>query len=80
MPVSAEWMMRTEERLDQHDEALDEHGRRLATGDIGFAELRKDVSALTEKVGELIGVLKWCAGGIVGFVAAKAAVTLLWNP
>ena len=67
-----------EDRVDRLEAQVDDHAKRLNAGDIGFTELRKDVATLTEKVSELIGVLKWCVFGIVGFVATTAGGALIW--
>lgn len=57
---------------------MEAHDQRLGAGDVGFAELRKDVVTLTEKVSELIGVFKWVVFGIIGFVATTAGASLIW--
>jgi hypothetical protein len=77
---SGEWHTECESlgRIVKLEDKVDEHDKRLSAGDIGFAELRKDVATLTEKVSELIGVLKWCVFGVVGFVATTAGGALLW--
>lgn len=67
-----------ESRIIKLETKVDEHDKRLNAGDIGFTELRKDVATLTEKVSELIGVLKWCVFGIVGFVATTAGGAVIW--
>jgi hypothetical protein len=67
-----------ESRIVKLEIKVDEHDKRLNAGDIGFTELRKDVATLTEKVSELIGVLKWCVFGVVGFVATTAGGAVVW--
>lgn len=69
---------KNESRIIKLEEKVEEHDRRLGAGDVGFAELRKDVATLTEKVAELVGVLKWCAFGVIGFVATTAGGALIW--
>ena len=67
-----------ESRIIKLEEKVEDHDKRLGAGDVGFAELRKDVATLTEKVSELISVLKWCVFGIIGFVATAAGGALIW--
>jgi hypothetical protein len=67
-----------EDRVGRCETRLDGHDIRLGAGDVGFAELRKDVATLTEKVSELIGVLKWCVFGVLGFVATTAGGAVIW--
>lgn len=67
-----------ESRIIKLETRVDAHDIRLGAGDVGFAELRKDVATLTEKVSELIGVLKWCVFGVLGFVATTAGGALIW--
>ena len=67
-----------EDRVEKIEHKVEDHERRLGQGDIGFAELRKDVAALTEKVSELINVLKWCVFGVLGFVATTAGGAVIW--
>jgi hypothetical protein len=67
-----------ESRILHLEVKVEEHDKRLGLGDVGFAELRKDVATLTEKVSELIGVLKWCVFGVVGFVATTAGAAVIW--
>jgi hypothetical protein len=65
-------------RLIKLEEKVERHDERLGAGDVGFAELRKDVATLTEKVGELIGVLKWGAFGVLGFVGTTVGGGAIW--
>jgi hypothetical protein len=67
-----------EDRVGRLEVRVDGHDTRLGQGDVGFAELRKDVATLTEKVSELIGVLKWCVFGVLGFVATTAGGAVIW--
>lgn len=67
-----------ESRILHLEVKVEEHDKRLGAGDVGFAELRKDVATLTEKVSELIGVLKWCVFGVLGFVATTAGGAVIW--
>lgn len=69
---------KNESRIIKLETKVEEHDKRLGAGDVGFAELRKDVATLTEKVSELIAVLKWGAFGIIGFVATAAGGALIW--
>jgi chromosome segregation ATPase len=76
-----------EDRLDQMDEDLDDHETRirvceasLADGRTNFAEIRKDIGALTEKVGNLVSGVWWLVGAIIvaalGIVASIATKLL----
>lgn len=67
-----------ESRIIKLESRVDDHDKRLGAGDVKFAELLKDVSTLTEKVSELLSVLKWGALGIIGFVATAAGGALIW--
>lgn len=69
---------KNESRIIKLETRVDAHDIRLGAGDVGFAELRKDVATLTEKVSELIGVLKWCVFGVLGFVATTAGAAVIW--
>jgi uncharacterized coiled-coil protein SlyX len=69
---------RLEQRADDHEERLDDHEKRLGQGDVGFAELRKDISALTEKVGDLVNAAKWLVALLVVGVLGSAGGALVW--
>lgn len=69
---------KNESRLIKLENRMEAHDQRLGAGDVGFAELHKDVAILTEKISELIGVLKWVVFGIIGFVATTAGASLIW--
>ncbi len=59
-------------RVDEHSERIaklhdkaDKHDSRLNSGDVIFAEVRKDIHALTSSVNTLVSTIQWVAG-IVG--------------
>lgn len=65
-------------RILRLEDRVDDHERRLAQGDVGFAELRKDVGALTEKVGELTDTLKSAVRWVLGTIGTVAAGGIVW--
>jgi hypothetical protein len=69
---------KNETRLDRLETKVDDHDKRLAQGDVGFAEMRKDIGALTEKVSELISVLKSSVCWILGTVGTIATGAVVW--
>jgi hypothetical protein len=40
-------------RLDEHDVKIERHEQRLSLGDVGFAEVRKDIQAMTMAITNL---------------------------
>jgi len=65
-------------RLDDHSERLSAIETRINTGDVAFAEIRKDLETLTSKVGALTSVLAW-VGGVVGVgLLGTCGTALVW--
>jgi uncharacterized coiled-coil protein SlyX len=69
---------KNESRIMRLEDRVDDHDRRLAAGDVGFAELRKDVASLTEKVGELTDTLKSAVRWVLGTVGTAGIGALIW--
>lgn len=42
-----------EKRIDGHSEKIERHDQRLSLGDVGFAEVRKDIHAMTAAISAL---------------------------
>jgi hypothetical protein len=42
-----------ERRVETHSEKIERHDQRLSLGDVGFAEVRKDIHAMTAAIGNL---------------------------
>jgi predicted nuclease with TOPRIM domain len=82
--------MQAKQQREQHDECknaqrierlegdMEEVQRRLGAGDVGFAELRKDIGSLTEKVGTLTSILAWVGGAIGLGLLGTAGSALVW--
>lgn len=51
---------------------------RLAQGDVGFAELHKDVASLAEKVGGLTTAAWWLIGVLMLGGLTTAGAALVW--
>lgn len=69
---------KNESRILKLEGRVDDHEKRLGAGDVGFAELRKDVANLTEKVGELTDSIKSAVRWVLGFIATAAGGGILW--
>jgi hypothetical protein len=65
-------------RLTRLEERADGTDKRLAAGDVGFAELRKDVAALTGKVGDLTDAIKGAVRWLLGLVGTAAFGAVVW--
>ena len=65
-------------RIERLEDRVDDHEKRLAAGDVGFAELRKDVATLTEKVGELTDTLRSAVRWVLGTVGTAGVGALIW--
>jgi len=42
-----------ERRVDDHSDKIEKHEQRLSLGDVGFAEVRKDIHAMTAAINQL---------------------------
>jgi hypothetical protein len=67
-----------EDRLDAVETTLKEHTTQLGQGAQQFIRLEMGLANVAEKVGELIGVLKWAAFGLATFVFLLAGGALVW--
>jgi hypothetical protein len=67
-----------EQRLGKVENRADDTDKRLAAGDVGFAELRKDVAALTGKVGDLTDAIKGAVRWLLGLVGTAAFGAVVW--
>lgn len=67
-----------ETRIVKLEGKTDDHDRRLHSGDVSFAEFRKDVGALTEKVGELTTSIRDAVRWVLGTVGTLAAGAIVW--
>ena len=65
-------------RIADLEATTDDHGKSLAAGDVGFAELRKDVGMLAEKVGGLTTAAWWLIGVLILGVLGTAGTALVW--
>lgn len=66
------------ERIGKMEDRVAIVEKRLADGDLGFLDLRKDVNALTEKVGTLTKVIA-AVGIAIGLgLLGTAGAALLW--
>jgi hypothetical protein len=52
---------RNEQRISRLEVRVDEHDRRLSVGDVGFAEVRKDIQALTKAVNDAVAMVQRAA-------------------
>jgi uncharacterized coiled-coil protein SlyX len=66
------------DRIERLEERVADHEKRLAQGDVGFAELRKDIATLTEKVGDLVNAAKWLVGILIVGVLGTGGSALIW--
>ncbi len=66
------------ERVQRLEDKVYDHDKRLADGDVGFAQLRKDVAYLAEKVGALTTAAWWLIGVLVLGVLGAAGSALIW--
>lgn len=65
-------------RADDHSDRLRDAEKALGDGRVEFANLHKDVSALTEKVSELTDAIKSAVRWVLGTVGTIAVGALLW--
>lgn len=49
---------RMEKRMEDHSEKFEKHDQRLGLGDVGFAEVRKDIHAMTIAINALANDVK----------------------
>lgn len=81
-PPSGEHAQQTpckmEDRMTKVEAAIGDHARQLGDGAQQFVRLEMGLANVAEKVGELIGVLKWAAGIVGGFVVLTACGAILW--
>ena len=56
------------DRINRLADKLDQAEKRLNSGDVTFAELRKDIHTLTESVTGLTGSIRWVGGLIIAAV------------
>lgn len=66
------------DRIERLEERVADHEKRLGQGDVGFAELRKDIATLTEKVGDLVNAAKWLVGILILGVLTSGGSALVW--
>ena len=67
-----------EHRITKLETRADAHDDRLSAGDVGFAEVRKDIHNLTEKVGALTSAAYWLVGVILLGVLSSVGGALIW--
>lgn len=68
-----------EARIAKLEDRADATEARLGAGDVGFAEVRKDLHGLAEKVGALITAAYWLIAVVVGGVLCTAGGVLVWG-
>ena len=67
-----------DERIDKLEDRIYVAETRLHTGDLGFAELRKDVAHLAEKVSILIETIRSAVTWALGTVGTVVAGAIVW--
>ena len=65
-------------RICQLEETARDHSERLGQGDVGFAEMRKDIHSLTEKIGTLTTAAYWLIGVLVLGVLSTGGTVMVW--
>ncbi len=66
------------DRIDKQDGKIETHDKRLSLGDVGFAEVRKDIQSLTEKVSSLLGAVWWLVAAVFLGLLGAAGSALAW--
>jgi hypothetical protein len=65
-------------RLDDHSDRITRAEAALADGRVTFAELRKDLGAIAEKVGALTAAAWWLVGLMVAGLLSAGGTALVW--
>jgi hypothetical protein len=61
-----------------HETRLRSAESQLSTGNATFAEIRKDIHSLAEKVGDLTNAARWLVGLVITGLALTAGGALIW--
>lgn len=78
IPTPAPHDCTQDRRIGVLETRVDSHDLRLSAGDVGFAEVRKDLHSLAEKVGALTNAAYWLIGVVIFGVLSTAGGVLIW--